>query len=67
MVSLFNKDLRGFLQMAPEYMKPVHYDAHKLEKPAGGATHDPLRDAASPNSRLARRATRQARVTSIGG
>jgi nucleoside-diphosphate-sugar epimerase len=28
---LINKDLRGFLQMAPEYMKPVRYDARKLE------------------------------------
>jgi nucleoside-diphosphate-sugar epimerase len=30
-VSRFNKDLRGFLQVAPNYMKPVHYDARKLE------------------------------------
>ena len=30
-VSLFNKDLRGLLQVAPNYMKPVHYDAGKLE------------------------------------
>jgi hypothetical protein len=30
-VSLFNKDLRGFLQVAPDYMKPVCYDARKLE------------------------------------
>lgn len=32
MVSLFNKDLRGFMQIAPEYMKPVRYDGRKLEK-----------------------------------
>jgi nucleoside-diphosphate-sugar epimerase len=31
MVSLFNKDLRGFMQVAPNYMKPVRYDARKLE------------------------------------
>jgi hypothetical protein len=31
MVSLFNKDLRGFLQVAPDYMKPVCYDASKRE------------------------------------
>jgi nucleoside-diphosphate-sugar epimerase len=31
MVSLFNKDLRGFLQVAPNYMKPVRYDARKLQ------------------------------------
>jgi hypothetical protein len=30
-VSLFNKDLRGLLQVAPNYMKPVRYDARKLE------------------------------------
>jgi nucleoside-diphosphate-sugar epimerase len=31
LVSVFNKDLRGFLQVAPNYMKPVRYDAHKLQ------------------------------------
>ena len=31
LVSLFNKDLRGFMQVAPEYMKSVSYDARKLE------------------------------------
>ena len=30
LVSLFKKDLRGLLQVAPEYMKPVRYDAGKL-------------------------------------
>ena len=30
-VSLFNKDLRGFLQVVPDYMKAVHYDARKLQ------------------------------------
>jgi nucleoside-diphosphate-sugar epimerase len=30
-VSPFNKDLRGLLQVAPDYMKPVRYDARKLE------------------------------------
>src|SRR5215469_6195570 len=29
-VGLFNKDLRGLLQVAPDYMKPVRYDARKL-------------------------------------
>jgi nucleoside-diphosphate-sugar epimerase len=28
-VSLFNRDVRGLLQVAPNYMKPVHYDARK--------------------------------------
>jgi nucleoside-diphosphate-sugar epimerase len=30
-VSLFNKDLRGLLQIAPDYMKPVRYDVRKLQ------------------------------------
>ena len=30
-VSLFNRDLRGLLQVAPNYMQPVLYDARKLE------------------------------------
>src|SRR6516165_9901938 len=29
-VSLFNRDLRGLLQVAPDYMKPVNYDTRKL-------------------------------------
>ncbi len=28
---VFNKDVRGFLQVAPNYVKPVRYDAHKLQ------------------------------------
>ena len=34
-VSLFNKELRGFLQVAPDYMKPVGYDARKLKALVG--------------------------------
>jgi nucleoside-diphosphate-sugar epimerase len=30
-ISLFNKDLRGLLQVAPDYIKPVRYDARKVE------------------------------------
>ena len=30
LVSLFKKDLRGLLQVAPNYMKPVRYNAAKL-------------------------------------
>lgn len=29
--SLFDKELRGFLQVAPDYMKPVTYDTRKLQ------------------------------------
>ena len=31
LVSMFRKDLRGLLQVAPDYMKPVRYDARRLE------------------------------------
>jgi hypothetical protein len=30
-ISIFTKDLRGFLQVAPDYMKPVRYDARELQ------------------------------------
>jgi nucleoside-diphosphate-sugar epimerase len=30
-VSLFNRDLRGLLQVAPDYMRSVRYDARKLQ------------------------------------
>ena len=30
-VSVFKKDLRGLLQVAPDYMKPVRYNANKLQ------------------------------------
>jgi nucleoside-diphosphate-sugar epimerase len=41
LVGLFNKDLRGFLQMAPEYLKPVRYDARKLEGLLGAQAMTP--------------------------
>jgi nucleoside-diphosphate-sugar epimerase len=31
LVSLFSKDLRGFMQVVPDYMKSIAYDASKLE------------------------------------
>jgi nucleoside-diphosphate-sugar epimerase len=34
-VSLINKELRGFLQVAPNYMKQVRYDACKLQRLLG--------------------------------
>ncbi len=34
-VSLFNKDLRGLLQVAPDYVKPVNYDSRKLQSLLG--------------------------------
>jgi hypothetical protein len=41
LVSLFNNDLRGFMQIAPNYMKPVRYDARKLEALLGGQAMTP--------------------------
>ncbi len=38
MVSLFNRDLRGFMQMVPHYLKPISYDASKLEGSIGKIT-----------------------------
>lgn len=34
-VSLFNNRLRGFMQMVPEYLKPITYDGSKLESLIG--------------------------------
>ena len=34
-VSLFDRRLRGFMQMVPEYLKPIAYDASKLGKLIG--------------------------------
>jgi len=31
LVSLFNHDLRGFLQMVPTYVKPIRYDGTRLD------------------------------------
>jgi len=31
LVSLFNRDLRGFMQMVPHYLESISYDASKLE------------------------------------
>jgi len=41
LVSLFNKELRGFMQVAPEYMKPVSYDVRKLEALLGPLSMTP--------------------------
>lgn len=46
LVSVFNKTLRGFMPMVPEYMKPITFDATKLEgligKPAMTSYHDSI-------------------------
>jgi nucleoside-diphosphate-sugar epimerase len=35
LVSFFNADLRGFMQMVPEYTKPISFDASRLEQLIG--------------------------------
>jgi hypothetical protein len=35
LVSLFNAPLRGFMQMVPEYLKPITFDASKLAQLIG--------------------------------
>jgi nucleoside-diphosphate-sugar epimerase len=40
-VSLFNKELRGFMQVVPDYIKPVAYDARKLQGLLGPQTMTP--------------------------
>ncbi|MBI1354716.1 MAG: NAD(P)H-binding protein [Acidobacteria bacterium] len=44
LVSLFNSDLRGFLQMAPDYMKPLRFDAAKLRALLGDPPVRPYED-----------------------
>lgn len=44
LVSLFKKDLRGLLQVAPNYMKPVRYDAGKLIDLLGPQAMTPYED-----------------------
>jgi nucleoside-diphosphate-sugar epimerase len=41
LVSLFSKDLRGLMQVAPDYVKPIAYDAAKLTKLIGKQTMTP--------------------------
>jgi nucleoside-diphosphate-sugar epimerase len=39
LVSLFNSELRGFMPLVPEYMKPISYDGTKIERLLGSLTH----------------------------
>lgn len=45
LVSLFKPDLRAFMQMVPEYVKPVSYDATKLRTLIGEVPATPYREA----------------------
>jgi nucleoside-diphosphate-sugar epimerase len=44
-LSLFNKDLRGFMQLVPEYAKPIAYDGSKLKGLLGATVRTPYEDA----------------------
>ncbi len=44
LVSLFKKDLRGFMQVVPEYMKPARYEASKLIALLGPQQMTPYED-----------------------
>ena len=44
LVSLFNRPLRGFLQVVPDYLKPISYDAGKLEGLLGAQPQTPYEE-----------------------
>jgi nucleoside-diphosphate-sugar epimerase len=44
-ISLFNKELRGFMQIAPEYVKPISYDGTKLHRLIGETERASYEDA----------------------
>lgn len=44
-VSLFNRDLRGFMQLVPTYVRPIAYDGAKLDRLLGPAPRTGYEDA----------------------
>lgn len=44
-VSLFNRDLRGFMQMVSTYLQPIRYDGAKLERLLGAKPRTGYEDA----------------------
>lgn len=44
-IGLFNSELRGFLQVAPDYVKPIAYDGAKLERLLGKSRRTPYEEA----------------------
>lgn len=44
-LGLFNKDLRGFMQVVPEYVKPISFDGAKLARLLGPTARTPYEDA----------------------
>ena len=45
MLSFFNKNLRGFMQVVPEYVKPISFDGAKLDRLLGRIARTPYEDA----------------------
>ena len=45
LASLFDKDLRAFMPMVPEYLKPMRYDGTKLEALVGNVKRTPYQTA----------------------
>jgi hypothetical protein len=45
LLSLFKADLRGFMQMVPEYAKPLSFDGAKLERLLGPTARTPYEEA----------------------
>lgn len=39
LISLFNSELRGFMPLVPEYVKPISFDGTKIERLLGALTH----------------------------
>lgn len=44
-LSMFKKDLRGFMQVVPEYVKPISFDGAKLERLIGHMARTTYEDA----------------------
>jgi len=45
LLSVFKRDLRGFMQIVPEYVKPLSFDGSKLERLLGPAPRTPYEEA----------------------
>jgi len=54
LVSLFDRDLRGFLQVVPDYVKPIRYDGAKLEGLLGPTRRTSYEDGLAEVVRLIR-------------
>jgi nucleoside-diphosphate-sugar epimerase len=44
-VGIFDKDLRGFLQVVPEYVKPISFDGSRIDRLVGQRARTPYEEA----------------------